>query len=59
MGSMTKMQYIIRYEKESGNKVLNNDRIVDGGGTDIGKFTIELAKNYHDIVLEHESMMLE
>jgi len=47
---MTRFNYIKQYEQESGNTVLNNDRIVDSMGKDIGKFTISIAQNYHQII---------
>ena len=51
---MTKLQKAIRYEKESGNTVLNNDRIVDSMGRDIGHFTAEMANQYHYLISKIE-----
>jgi hypothetical protein len=49
---MSRLEHIRRYEEESGNTVLNDDKIVDSMGHYIGKFTIQLAKNYHEIINE-------
>jgi hypothetical protein len=49
---MTKQAIIKRYENESGNAVLNNDEIVDHMGKYVGHFTIAMAKNYHEIVID-------
>lgn len=47
---MTKKELIKRYEHESGNYV-SNDKVFDSMGNYICKFSITLAKNYHDIIV--------
>ena len=51
---MTRFEKIRRYEEESGNTVLNDDRIVDSGGNHVGRFTISMADNYHELICECE-----
>jgi hypothetical protein len=49
---MTHFEKIKRYEKESGNTVLNNNNIVNSSGNYVGRFTIDMADAYHDIISE-------
>jgi len=49
---MTRFETIKQYEEESGNTVGSDNLILDSMGHYVGKFSVDMARRYHDIVTD-------